>query len=80
VAVRLAPIEPPAALEALSSTRIARVVEGYRGQPPGDREAVAAAVSAVSHFIADFADDITDVEINPLAVLPAGKGCSALIP
>jgi succinyl-CoA synthetase beta subunit len=78
VAVRLAPIDPAAAIEALSSTRIARVLDGFRGQPAADREAVAAAVGAVSQFIADFVDEIAEVEINPLAVFAEGRGCSAL--
>jgi succinyl-CoA synthetase beta subunit len=32
----------------------------------------------VSRFIADFADEILEVEINPLAVFAEGEGCLAL--
>ena len=35
-------------------------------------------MAAVSRFIADFAAEIAEVEINPLAVLPEGRGVSAL--
>jgi len=35
-------------------------------------------VSAVSQFIVDFADQLSEVEINPLAVLAEGQGCVAL--
>jgi succinyl-CoA synthetase beta subunit len=78
VAVRIAPIDEAEALEALAATRISRVLEGWRGAPPADRKAVARCISAVSRFIADFADEVSEVEINPLAVFPEGQGCLAL--
>jgi acyl-CoA synthetase (NDP forming) len=78
VAIRIAPISEAEALEALASTRISRVLDGWRGAPPADKAAAAKAIAAVSHFIADFADEVQEVEINPLAVFEAGKGCSAL--
>jgi succinyl-CoA synthetase beta subunit len=33
---------------------------------------------ALSQFIADFRDDVTEVEVNPLAVLEDGQGVRAL--
>jgi succinyl-CoA synthetase beta subunit len=78
VAVRMAPLDEDAALEALSSTRVARLLDGFRGKPRGDKREVARTVSAVSRFIADFAQEIAEVEINPLAVMAEGQGCSAL--
>jgi acyl-CoA synthetase (NDP forming) len=78
VAVRLAPIDESAALEALAETHVARLLEGFRGKPRGDAAAVARAVAAVSRFAARFADDLAEVEINPLAVMPDGEGCLAL--
>ena len=78
VAVRLAPVTPEAALEALAGTKVAATLCGFRGKPPGDLRAVAEAVAALSRFIADFADAIAEVEINPLAVFAEGKGCVAL--
>lgn len=78
VAVRLAPFDRQAALDALSSTRIARVLDGFRGRPRGDSLAAAEAISTFSWFLADFAEHLTEVEINPLAVLAEGQGVSAL--
>jgi hypothetical protein len=40
--------------------------------------AVARTVSAVSRFAADFAGQLSEVEVNPLAVLADGQGCMAL--
>ena len=51
---------------------------GWRGAPPADRKAAAKAIAALSSFIADFADEVSEVEINPLAVFEDGKGCLAL--
>lgn len=78
VAVRVAPIDEEEALAALALTRISRVLDGWRGGPVGDRKAAAKGISAVSRFIADFADEVREVEINPFAVLEEGRGCVAL--
>ena len=78
VAVRLAPITEEEALEAINATRVSRLLSGWRGAKPADIAAVAKTVSALSRFIADFVSDVSEVEINPLAVLAQDSGCVAL--
>lgn len=78
VSVRVAPIAEDEALDALSATRVARLLEGWRGAPAGDKRAVARTVAALSRFIADFVGEVREIEINPLAVLAEGQGCAAL--
>jgi succinyl-CoA synthetase beta subunit len=78
VAIRLAPINEETAAEAIASTKIARLLGGFRGQPAGDVQAVARTMSALSRFIAEFSDRISEIEINPLAVMAKGQGCIAL--
>jgi succinyl-CoA synthetase beta subunit len=78
VSVSTAPISEPDALAALTSTRIARTLDGWRGAARGDTKAAARTIAALSRFIADFADDFQEVELNPLAVLEEGNGCLAL--
>jgi acetate---CoA ligase (ADP-forming) len=78
VAVRLAPVSPAAAEEMLRSTRAARLLDGWRGKPRGDIAAAAAIVSRLSHLIAELEGEVREIEINPLAVLPAGQGCVPL--
>lgn len=78
VAVNVAPIGEEEALAALQSIRVSRILEGWRGAPPGDVKAAARGISALSRFIADFAGEVQEVEINPFAVLEEGKGCVAL--
>ena len=78
VSVNVAPLGEEEALAALGSTKVSRVLDGWRGAPPGDAKAAARGISALSRFIADFADEVQEVEINPFAVLEDGKGCLAL--
>lgn len=78
VAVRLAPVSEAQALEMLAETRAGALLSGFRGRPPGDAPAAARAIAALSRLAADLRDEIAEVEVNPLAVLEAGRGVSAL--
>lgn len=78
VAIRLAPVSEESARQALAATQVSKLLGGFRGAPVADIAAVARTVSAVSQFIVDFADRLSEVEINPLAVLAEGQGCVAL--
>src|SRR5581483_10903656 len=78
VAIRLAPVSPEAALEMLEDTRAARLLGGWRGKPRGDLRAAAQMISSVSHLIAALEGKVSEIEINPLAVLPEGHGCAPL--
>jgi succinyl-CoA synthetase beta subunit len=78
VAIRLAPVTESVALQMIGETRAAVLLSGWRGRPRGDVQHTARAVVALSQFIADFRDDVTEVEVNPLAVLEDGQGARAL--
>ncbi|MCP5080938.1 MAG: acetate--CoA ligase family protein [Alphaproteobacteria bacterium] len=62
---------------ALSSLRIARLIDGYRGAS-GDREALIRAIEAIAAFAADNRDTIEELDVNPLLVLPPGHGVVAV--
>jgi acyl-CoA synthetase (NDP forming) len=72
VAIRMAPVSEAMAAEMIRETRAAALLGGWRGRPAGDLEAAAGAVAALSAFIDDFRDEVLEVEVNPLAVLPRG--------
>jgi acyl-CoA synthetase (NDP forming) len=74
--LRLAPIEMAAALEMVADLRCLPLLCGYRGRPKGDLGALARALVALSQLAHD--DSILEAEINPLLVLPEGKGVVAL--
>lgn len=78
VAVCVAPLDVDSAKRAIERTRVAKLLTGFRGIPLADIDAVARTVSALSHFIADYADRVLEVEINPLAVMEGAGGCVAL--
>jgi succinyl-CoA synthetase beta subunit len=71
-AVRLAPVTDETAREMIRETRAAALLGGWRGRPLGDMAAAARIVARLSDFVADFQGDISEVEINPLAVLERG--------
>ena len=71
-AVRLAPVSAETAREMIAETRAAALLGGWRGRPAGDVAAAALAVARLSEFVADFQDEISEVELNPLAVLERG--------
>src|SRR5262249_61771418 len=52
------------------------LLEGKRGKPPADLNALARAISQLSLFAAAIAETVESVEMNPLLALPGG--CLAL--
>jgi hypothetical protein len=53
-----------------------RVLQGYRGRPAGDAEALAAALVAISQLALDAS--VLEAEINPMLVLEEGRGVIAV--
>ena len=58
--------------------RGAAILEGARGQPPCDLDALASALARLSLFAAAKRAEVTSVDINPLLVRPKGQGAAAL--
>ena len=78
VAFGKAPIDDAQAKRMIAGLSVARVLEGARGRPRCDIDALAAAVAALSRFAAAHADVIDSVDVNPFVVLPEGEGGLAL--
>lgn len=53
------------------------LLDGFRGRPKCDVEALAGAIVAFSHMVAQLGDRLAEAEINPVFVLPAGQGVKA---
>jgi acetyltransferase len=75
VAFCLPPVSLAKAQHLLSRTRAARLLAGYRGGAPFDRDAVANALVALGNLALDLEDVIVSVDVNPFVALPAG-GCA----
>lgn len=71
-AILLLPTTREEVLEALAGLRVAPLLRGFRGKPPGDLQAVADAVLALARYAEANADRLEEVDVNPLIVLPKG--------
>jgi len=74
---RFAPFDAEVAREMIDEIKGAALLKGYRGKPVLDIPALADTLSRVSLLIADHADRIVEIDINPLFVGEAGKGVAA---
>jgi len=78
VSMRAAPVLASEAREMIMSLRAAPLLTGARGQPPSDVDALVAAVTAVSRLLSDKASELAEIDLNPVAVLPEGRGLRVL--
>jgi acetyltransferase len=78
VAFAAPPVSREKALHVLARTRAGKLLEGYRGGPALDRDAVADALVALGRVAEDLQDVIESVDINPFIALPQGQGGMAL--
>ncbi|MBL8383104.1 MAG: acetate--CoA ligase family protein [Burkholderiales bacterium] len=70
VSFRVAPIDEAEARAMVDEIRARRVLDGMRGAPPADVDALAAAIAALSRFAAAHADRLESLDLNPFVVLP----------
>lgn len=73
----LAPLSIPEARALMENTWAGRKLRGFRKHPPGDWEAALDVLVKISYLAAEF-PQIEEIEINPLRVLPSGKGAYAV--
>jgi acyl-CoA synthetase (NDP forming) len=78
VAFAPVPVAPEDARHLLGQLRGARVLEGVRGEPPADMDALVDLLVNVSRFAADYGDQIAEVDLNPVIVHSAGQGLSVV--
>ncbi|HXK30612.1 MAG TPA: acetate--CoA ligase family protein, partial [Candidatus Binatia bacterium] len=73
-AVWPAPLTPEEAREMIRKIRGYRILTAFRGRPAADLEAVAHVLCAIGQLASELQDQIAELEINPLFVLPEGTG------
>ncbi len=69
---RFAPFDAEGAREMIDEIRGAALLKGYRGRPPLDIAALADTLARVSLLIADHADRVAEIDINPIFVNEKG--------
>lgn len=62
----------------LDRLQLARLLHGYRGRPRADRKALVAAAMGLAAAFEARRHELREVEINPLVVLPEGRGVVAV--
>lgn len=77
VALRVTPFDLEEAQAMLGELRAGRVLDGFRGRPGVDKEALARAALSVGRILA--ADDrIMEIDLNPVLALGPGRGIVAV--
>lgn len=74
----LLPVDAAQAEAMLRSLKGFKLLEGYRGAPKADVAAAAKAIAALGEAVLAGGERLREVEINPLLVLPEGKGAVAV--
>ncbi len=78
VSFRLAPFGKAEAHRMIDSIKARAVLDGWRGAPATDIEALADALVALSRFAASAGEKLESIDINPFVAMPKGKGVMAL--
>ena len=78
IAIRIPPINAGEARRALENLKGAKVFTGVRGAPPADIDALAEMAARLSWLAYDLRNDIAEMDLNPVVVLPAGQGALAV--
>jgi acyl-CoA synthetase (NDP forming) len=73
VSHHLTPVDEVAAREMLDRLRSSRLLTGYRGMPPGDRDALVDVILRVSALV-ELVPELQELDLNPVKVLPPGRG------
>ena len=71
VAVDFPPLNQALARSMIQSTKVSRLLEGYRGKAPVDMTALEQALVKVSYLLVDF-PEIIEMDVNPLQVRTDG--------
>jgi len=73
----IAPLSAHQTMGMIQQTKAGQLLQGYRGGPVYDVDALVDAIGRLSQLALDF-PEIAEVEINPLLVLPKGQGAKVL--
>ncbi|TJV46051.1 MAG: acetate--CoA ligase family protein [Mesorhizobium sp.] len=74
--IRMAPVDLEEARKMIAELKSFPLLTGFRGRPRADIEAAAKAIAALSTLA--LRPEVSELEINPLMVLPEGEGVAAV--
>jgi acetyltransferase len=74
VSLRIAPVGKEEAMKMIKEIKGFKVLAGARGRAKADIDAIADVLVKVSHMAVDLEEQVKELDINPLLVLPEGQG------
>ena len=78
VAFRVPPFTRRSARAMVEEIKGAALLHGVRGRPAGDIEALVEAIMSFQRLALEIGDQIAELDVNPLLVLPVGQGVVAV--
>lgn len=78
VALLMPPISRAKALDMIRQTKIWALLQGFRGSPPMDVDALVDLLVELSNLAVEEEGNIASLDLNPVIVLPAGQGAYAV--
>jgi acyl-CoA synthetase (NDP forming) len=78
VAFRVPPFTKVQARAMVEQTRSVKLLRGARGRPAGDVGALVDTIMKLQRLALELGDDIAELDVNPLMVLPKGEGVVAV--
>jgi acyl-CoA synthetase (NDP forming) len=76
-AILTLPVTEEMIRDAIAGLKIAKLLDGYRGNPKGDIAALTETVAAAASYVVANASKLEELDINPIMVLPDGHGAVA---
>jgi ATP-grasp domain-containing protein len=74
----LPPFTPDAVRSALGGLRIGKLLDGFRGKPRADVDALVEVVLGITRYAAANVSTLQEIDVNPVIVRPAGLGAVAV--
>ena len=71
---RITPLTELDAADLIRSIKGYRLLQGYRGHPPADVDAIQALLLRLSRLVEEV-PEIVELDLNPIFALPPGQGC-----
>jgi hypothetical protein len=66
VSIRMAPVSVGEAMSAIGSIKGRKLLEGYRGNEPANKEKLAELIVSFSHMAIDLRDEVESIDLNPV--------------
>jgi acetyl coenzyme A synthetase (ADP forming)-like protein len=73
VSFRLTPVTDVDAADMINKLRASKLMDGYRGAPPADRDALISVIMRVSALV-EVVPELRELDLNPVKVLAPGQG------